>query len=291
MSLDTQSLCMIRSGHNERTPPGRRLGAGACRWGFSKAGFPRLPLELPEGHGPATLDTRPSPSSSCIRSSRASALPARFPETPRFPCRRRVCKKPKPRPRPPRQPGAGNWGLRPGLGLNWAAGAAPPGPTEPRWRWEALLSARAALGAHPLQVSSPAAQHRPRESCSSNPIVQVASDGGVPSEGGGQPRQLPCNNVEEAGQPRAGRSPQLTPSLGRAGMWKLAGRARAPSPPKTHPSQTPGSVNLGHLGRGAPDQDSITQDEVGVLLPPARPRSLPGALAVVQDPLAGVGWE
>lgn len=102
---------------------------------------------------------------------------------------------------------------------------------------------------------------------------------------------LPSLPFQEAGQPRAGRSPQLTPSLGRAGMWKLAGRARAPSPPKTHPSQSPGSVNLGHLGRGAPDQDSITQDEVGVLLPPARPRSLPGALAVVQDPLAGVGWE
>ena len=96
---------------------------------------------------------------------------------------------------------------------------------------------------------------------------------------------------QEAGQPRAGRSPQLTPRLGRAGMWKLAGRACAPSPPKTHPSQTPGSANLGHLGRGALHRDSITQDEVGVLLPPARPRSLPGALAVVQDPLAGVGWE
>ncbi|KAM9730451.1 uncharacterized protein ACBT57_015512 [Dama dama] len=193
----------VRSSH-EQTPPGRRLGAGACRWGFSKAGFPRLPLELPEGHGPATLDTRPSPSSSCIRSSRASALPARFPETPRFPCRRRVCKKPKPRPRPPRQPGAGNWGLRPGLGQNWAAGAAPPGPTEPRWRWEALLSARAALGAHPLQVSSPAAQHRPRESCSSNPIVQVASDGGVPSEGGGQATQPPLQQCrgQQWGSPK-----------------------------------------------------------------------------------------
>ena len=87
---------------------------------------------------------------------------------------------------------------------------------------------------------------------------------------------LPSLPFQEAGQPRAGRSPQLTPSLGRAGMWKLAGRACAPSPPKTHPSQTPGSANLGHLGRGAPDWDSITQDEVGVLLPPARPGSLPG---------------
>lgn len=42
---------------------GGGLGAGAFRWGFSRAGFPQLPLELPEGHWPRhwTLSRPPSP--------------------------------------------------------------------------------------------------------------------------------------------------------------------------------------------------------------------------------------
>lgn len=107
-------------------------GAGACRWGFSGTGFPQLLLELPEGHWPSTLDGRPSPAAA----TRTSAIPARFPEIPRFPCGSRISKKPKPRPRPsgaaPQYP---EWGLGPAQ-VGWSllgCLARPSPPAEPGW--------------------------------------------------------------------------------------------------------------------------------------------------------------
>ena len=159
-----------RSLRNDRHPGGGwgqvhaggafpRLVFPGSRWNFQRATGPRHWTPARPPPPPASAAREP------LRSRRGSRKLLDFPVAAAFARNR------NPGPAPPRQPGAGNWGLRPGLGQNWAAGAAPPGSTGRRRRWGALLSARAALGAHPLRVSSPAAQHRPRESCNSNPIV------------------------------------------------------------------------------------------------------------------------
>lgn len=72
-------------------------------WNFQTAKGPRH--WMPARPLPA-LHYRSHPTPGCRW--RTSALPAWFPETPRFPCCCRICKKPKPRPRPsgavPRNP-------------------------------------------------------------------------------------------------------------------------------------------------------------------------------------------
>lgn len=65
------------------------MGAGAIRQGFSEAGFPHWNFHWPER--PWTPARPPA-----AWATGTSALPARFPETPRFPCRGPKGKKPKP---------------------------------------------------------------------------------------------------------------------------------------------------------------------------------------------------
>lgn len=81
------------------------------------AGHPPVPLLLPHPQLASLCAPGEVPGNSSI-----SLSPPRLQET--------ETQAPPPAP-------AGSWqlGPAPGAGSDWATGAAPPGPTEPRWRW------------------------------------------------------------------------------------------------------------------------------------------------------------
>ena len=114
-------------------PPGWGLGQVHSGGAFPGPVFPSSSWNFQRATDPRYwTGARPPPHAAA----RTSAFPARFPETPRFPSGRGVCKKPKPRPRPSgAAPQNSAWGLGPArVGRSQLGGQAGPSPTRKAWR-------------------------------------------------------------------------------------------------------------------------------------------------------------
>ncbi|XP_004836843.1 uncharacterized protein LOC101706784 [Heterocephalus glaber] len=248
--------------------------------GFLGTGFPRLPAPVGTSRAPrpGTLEARPSPPPAAA----TSALPVRFPETPRFPCGLRFCKKPKPKPRP-----SGAASRDPAALSRGAVERSGSDLTGPRLQ----LGRRLAVY-WPHGVRSVGAQERLQRAAPCPPrVASFAAAACLGRRGVWRPARghTACSWRPRTPWPQreAGRPGHPQVSLGPGPQLGSAALPPARSGPAPHLGRS-GEVEAGHQGLRPSSPDAPNSSRVGARAPPGGEGTKPGRRGA-ERPEQGLG--